>query len=135
MNLRIVVEFLQLPVLRYRAEYVDTILDRAGASGVMYLGDMDPKGILIPAMVDRARGEAGLPRVMPAIPLYSRLLTHGVVRPLSGDVSETAREATLEWLGEELGLQVLALWRQGGWIPQESLGAEALATILGKADR
>jgi hypothetical protein len=63
------------------------------------------------------------------------LLTHGVVRPLTGGVSETAREAAPEWLGEELAQQVLALWRQGGWIPQESLGAEALATILDKADR
>lgn len=116
------------------AEYIDTIVERAKATGVMYLGDLDPKGILIPAAVDRARREAGLPGVMPAIPIYFRLLTHGVVRPLTIEMSETAREAALEWLGEELGRQVLALWRQGGWIPQESLGAEALATILGKGD-
>lgn len=117
------------------AEYVDTILDRTRACGVTYLGDLDPKGIVIPATVDRARRDAGLPRVMPAIPIYSWLLTHGVVRPLAGGESEAAREATLEWLGEELAQKVLALWRQGGWIPQESLGAEALAAILGKADR
>ncbi len=117
------------------AEYVDTILDRARASGVMYLGDLDPKGIEIPAKVDRARRNAGLPRVNPAIPVYSWLLTHGVIRPLTGEVPEMACNAALEWLGEDLGQQVLALWRQGGWIPQESLGSEAMAAILSKADK
>lgn len=101
----------------------------------MYLGDLDPKGIVIPAKVDRARRNAGLPRVNPAIPVYSWLLTHGVIRPLTGEVPEMARDAALEWLGEDLGRQVLALWRQGGWIPQESLESEAMAAILGKADR
>lgn len=109
------------------AEYMDTIVERAKATGVMYLGDLDPKGILIPAMVDRARRDAGLSPIMPARTIYSWLLSHGVVRSLAGTVSEAAHEAALAWLGEEMGRDVLRLWSQGGWIPQESLGAEALA--------
>lgn len=109
------------------AEYVDTIVERAKAAGVMYLGDLDPKGIVIPATVDRARRDVGLSPIMPARAIYSWLLSHGIVRSLAGTVSDAAHEAALAWLGEEMGQDVLRLWSQGRWIPQESLGAEALA--------
>jgi len=108
------------------AEYIDAILDRAKATEVMYLGDLDPKGIQIPATVGQARQKAALPPVTPAWKIYSWLLDHGTTRPLATDVSETARNATLAWLGDEMGERVIALWGQGHCIPQESLGTEAL---------
>lgn len=110
------------------AEYVDTILDRAKATGVMYLGDLDPRGVLIPATVDHARQKADLPPVTPARAVYAWLLARGITRPLVANIPEVAREAALAWLGDEMGRRVIALWGQGYWIPQESLGSEALET-------
>lgn len=110
------------------AEYLDIILNRAKANEVMYLGDLDPRGIVIPATVDRVRRDAGLPPIMPAIDLYFWLLSRGVTRPLVSEVPDTACDAALAWLGEEMGQDVIALWSGGSWIPQESLGTEVLAT-------
>lgn len=36
-----------------------------------------------------------------------------------------------DWLGVELGADLTALWDSGHWIPQESLGFEALTHGLG----
>lgn len=115
------------------AEHIDEISNRSRASEVLYLGDLDPDGVLIPHGADAARRKAGLPPVQPATQLYKWLLDNGTRRALPS-VSDAACAAAMSWLGEELGRRVVDLWREGFWIPQESLSGGLIAGAVSSSE-
>jgi hypothetical protein len=103
------------------------VLREVHGSGALYLGDLDVKGVRIPAEFNAApRGDS--PQVQPAIELYAWLLANGARRE-KVECKEGSRAQAEAWLGPELGGQLCAVWQEGRWIPQESLGFEQLHGI------
>lgn len=100
------------------------VLREVGGHGVLYLGDLDTKGLRIPADFNRSVRE-GSPKVFPALDWYSWLLARGRRRKKPECAAGSRAEADA-WLGPELGVLVHALWQAEEWIPQESLGFEEL---------
>ncbi|MDO8942648.1 MAG: DUF2220 family protein, partial [Desulfobacterales bacterium] len=100
------------------------VLREVDGIGALYLGDLDVKGVRIPAEFNAApRGDS--PLVQPAMELYAWLLANGLRREKSECRGGTLIHAT-NWLGAELGEKVHAMWQEGRWIPQEALGLEQL---------
>jgi hypothetical protein len=100
------------------------VLREVDGIGALYLGDLDVKGVRIPAEFKAApRGDS--PLVQPASELYAWLLANRPRRAKSECRGGTLNQATT-WLGAELGEKVHAMWREGRWIPQEALGLEQL---------
>lgn len=108
---------------------LDDVLGQVQGRGIEYLGDIDPAGIGIPSEVDAERMRAGLPRLMPATEFYAWLLEKGVRRPLEEDVTEPRRASVLRWLPHDIAHGIIALFGEMRWIPQESLGYEALLAV------
>lgn len=104
-------------------------LNDVDAKGAEYLGDLDPKGILIPQDFNRTSAPDE-PKVRPALDLYRWLLHNGRRREKPGCLNAEDLLAT-NWLGAGLGAELADIWRQGLWIPQEGLGYEQLADWQG----
>ena len=100
------------------------VLHEVGGAGVEYLGDLDPKGIRIPAEFNRCAA-AGEPRVIAALRFYRWLLANGGRRE-KADCLNAEQTFALEWLGDAAA-EFIQLWGQGLWIPQEALGHEQLS--------
>lgn len=105
---------------------LDQVLREVEGIGAEYLGDLDPTGIRIPLDFNRSIGPGDTP-VAPALEFYGWLLAHGMRRtktlePEHGSTASVARE----WLGLELGENLVKLWAGGHWVPQEALGFEVL---------
>jgi hypothetical protein len=92
------------------------------ANGVLYFGDVDPAGILIPLRFNEVSEQP----VFPAQDLYQFAIAHGSrkspVLRVAGD-----EMAVRQWL-PGLEEQIRTLWEAGHWVPQESLGTEQLFT-------
>ncbi len=88
-----------------------------------YFGDLDPEGTLILARL-RDRD----PRVAPCRELYAGLLgRRHLARPLGAGAAADPAVVHRAFQGcGELADEVLALFQEGLWIPQEALGLEAL---------
>lgn len=100
------------------------VLREVGGTRVEYFGDLDPKGVSIPALFNKSvRNSSAL--VAPATEFYRCMLESGVRRPLASAYSQPY-PAWHNWLGDELGGKVYSLWHDGHWIPQESIGIEFL---------
>jgi hypothetical protein len=97
---------------------------------IRYFGDLDAKGLRIPADADRVRGP-DLPHVRPAARLYERLLEVGVAATAPPVSAETASQL-VTWLPPALRNDVAALLRAGGRMAQEAVGHKALRTWLGE---
>ncbi|WP_174875154.1 DUF2220 family protein [Vogesella oryzae] len=104
------------------------VLDEVGGVGAEYLGDLDPKGIAIPLELNAA-AEPGCPHVAPAIEHYKWLLEYGVLRERASQMAEGVHKQAADWLGDSLGNSLCDLWSNGFWIPQESLGFQALMAL------
>ncbi len=91
---------------------------------IEYLGDLDPKGMHIPLDFNRLAENWGV-GVSPAVGWYDWLLERGRQRTKPGG-QITLDESAVRWLGEQMGTKLMGLWREGLWIPQESLGYEQL---------
>lgn len=104
-------------------DHVDNIIDPTGACSIHYFGDIDPKGISIPARVSKARVERSLRPIDPAIALYQWLLDHGIHRDL---VKKKQPNLPDGWLPDSLSGQVKDLFISNNWLPQEALGYEEL---------
>lgn len=104
------------------------VLDEVGGVGAEYLGDLDPKGITIPLEFN-ATAEPGCPHVAPAIEYYKWLLEYGVLRERTSKMGEDVHKQAAGWLSDSLGNSLAELWRNGFWIPQESLGFQALMAM------
>lgn len=100
--------------------YIDIIRSRLGAGDIEYFGDLDPSGVRIPAAVDRARRDLGLPGLLPAESLYRWLLDHGRPTPMLRSTEKGPVDGLL-WLGEALAERVKALFQGGERIAQEAL--------------
>lgn len=103
------------------------VLREVDGIGALYLGDLDVKGVRIPAEFNAApRGDS--PPVQPASELYTWLLANGLRREKS-ECSDGTLVQAATWLGVELGEKVHAMWQEGRWIPQEALGLEQLLQV------
>ncbi|TCC51517.1 hypothetical protein E0H73_41100 [Kribbella pittospori] len=99
---------------------------------IVYFGDIDLKGLQIPAAADlNARG-AGLPEVAPALPLYELLFQHAHRRPADRVAPDLAGRAS-QWLGH-LAEHASAALTIGYRLPQEAVGYELLSSHLGILD-
>ncbi|AXW60595.1 hypothetical protein CJO94_00040 [Ralstonia solanacearum] len=105
------------------------VLREVAGSNVLYLGDLDPKGIGIPLDFNGSVASGEL-KVEPAMEWYEWLLSHG--RRREGKVLFTSdhSESASHWLGKALGEELARLWQTKHWIPQEALGFEQLGAFL-----
>jgi hypothetical protein len=110
---------------RLTGRALQQVLHEVAGSGAEYLGDVDPKGVRIPGEFNRS-AEVGSPRVRPAEGFYRWLLAHGVRRHRPECASFDAASVR-EWIGVELAVQIVELWQNEYWVPQESLGFEHLS--------
>jgi len=91
---------------------------------IWYFGDLDMRGLAIPALASATASAAGLPPVRPALPLYAALLDHGRKGP-SAAVAEDAAAAATAWLGS-LADQAAVVLTTGHRLAQEAVGLELL---------
>lgn len=105
------------------------VLEEVNGVGAEYLGDLDPKGIAIPLEFNAA-AEPGSPLIVPAMEFYTWLIEYGVLRERTSEMQAEARRIlATTWLGSTLGGALADLWNEGYWIPQESLGFQALSSM------
>ena len=112
---------------------IDEVLKEVRASEIEYFGDLDLPGLEIPVRFNEARVSAQSGTALPASRLYAWLITHGIRRRCDSDTVRSRAEV-LQWLPEALQLPASELFGRGQWIPQESLGTEALITHFHKVD-
>jgi hypothetical protein len=94
------------------------------ARPVLYFGDLDPQGLLIPQEASACAQDADLPAVEPHLWSYRQLLTLGAGRgqPWKGEPPSATRS---DWLGE-LADPVRQLFASGHRLAQEHVGWEFL---------
>ncbi len=99
---------------------------RQTVTRVVYFGDLDLRGLQIPASASRTAHDAGLPPVEPATSLYTALLDVG--RPQTTTrISETTASDATAWLPAHLRQPVHDLLTAGQRLAQEHIGAQHLA--------
>jgi len=107
------------------SDRIEGIVEPLNASVIHYFGDIDPKGISIPARVNKARIEKGLQPILPAINLYVWLLKNGIQRPI---LKGKQHKYITGWLPEYLEEKIDQLFSEDKWLPQEALGITELQT-------
>jgi hypothetical protein len=111
-------------------EHLDHIASLSGAVGLRYLGDLDVRGLEIPARADRRRVAAGLAPLEPERCWYRWLLEHGLRCPTSSTSLSVATETLCaDWMGGEDWPAMRTLLRSAQRIPQEALGLEVLESL------
>lgn len=97
-----------------------------GPRRLLYFGDLDPQGLLIPQEASGQAQAAGLPAVEPHLWSYRQLLTLGAGRgqPWEGDPPSTT---LCDWLGD-LASPARDLFAAGQRLAQEHVGWEYLST-------
>jgi Wadjet anti plasmid transformation system JetA-like protein len=101
---------------------------------IAYFGDVDARGLRIPADASRVGAAAGLPEIRPAVRLYERLLRVGIRAPASPVTAETAGQLAA-WLPATLRPEVEAMLVRGERMAQEAVGSNALRSLLAEARR
>lgn len=101
-------------------------------SFVGYFGDLDPPGLRF-AAAGAAVSANGLPRMEPHRLLYAWLLQRGRVQPRTDRASWPAEG--LAWLGTRLAARVQQVLGDEGWLAQEWVGLELLASSAAWASR
>lgn len=97
---------------------------------ILYFGDLDLRGLQIPASASRTAQAERLPAVEPATYLYEALLEMG--QPQTGKrVSDSTADTAVEWLPEHLRIPAHRLLTSGKRLAQEHIGAAYLATHAG----
>jgi hypothetical protein len=91
-------------------------------SDVRYFGDIDRVGLRVPANASTVAVDSGLPPVLPAVALYSALLTVGRPRPGQPKVSETDAKQLVDWLDPIHREPVTRLLVDGHRLAQEAVG-------------
>jgi hypothetical protein len=105
-----------------------------GVKEICYFGDLDRPGLEIPITANQVAVEAGLPPVVPAVGLYTRLLRYGKPRPDERVDPECAGRLT-SWLPSECREQAAELLINGHRMAQEGVGTELLHTDMSWATR
>ena len=106
---------------------LELVTELTGASGLLYLGDLDPPGLEIPTGVNRERRARGLAPLEPHCGLYRWLLRHGRRRRSDAGAKRRAPLDLSDWLPGDIAAGLADLWASGEMIPQESFGTEQLA--------
>lgn len=91
---------------------------------IVYFGDVDLKGLQIPAAANASANQAGLPAVVPAFPLYELLFDAHYRRPAKRVSVDVAAEAAA-WL-DPLAERARDALIEGFRLPQEAVGYELL---------
>lgn len=112
--------------------FADLCEELGGARPVLYFGDLDPAGLLIPHRANAAARAAGLPAIEPHLWSYRRLLELGASRDqtLAGEAPADAR---CDWLGE-LAEPARELFARKQRLAQELVGWEFLRTRVSDGD-
>lgn len=94
-----------------------------------YFGDLDTRGLEIPASGAHLAGQLGLPRLTAAAGLYRLLLEHG--RPAPAETRPDAHRVTraVGWLPAALRPHAQAVLAAGERLAQEAVGLELLTTV------
>ncbi|MEU4576864.1 hypothetical protein [Nonomuraea sp. NPDC023979] len=93
---------------------------------IVYFGDVDLQGLQIPAAASASAVLAGLPAVVPALPLYELLFAAGRERPAAPVPADSAARVSA-WLGLLAG-RARNVLVSGIRLPQEAVGYELLST-------
>lgn len=107
---------------------IDEVLNAVGSNSVEYFGDLDVPGLMIPVRFNQSERRSQLCSIEPAVNFYTWLLSHGIRRP-SDSSRPRIPQAALDWLPPSLRDSIHELFSSNQWIPQESLGTEALASM------
>lgn len=102
-----------------------TARQRSDASHIEYFGDLDPAGLRIPYVLNEGLVKLGAPPMRPATLLYELLLSRGIRRPMT-DRKRRPVASELDWLPENLRVQVANVFKSDLWLPQEGLGLDVL---------
>jgi hypothetical protein len=95
---------------------------------VAYFGDVDARGLAIPANAAVIAARDGLPPVVPATGLYELLFAVGRPQPGQPQLSAGDAHERTAWLGPDLARRAEILLRDGTRLAQESVRAEHLRT-------
>lgn len=116
------------------AFFADLREEGVAPSEIRYFGDLDRRGLEVPADASLVAGELGLPAIRPAVALYARLLGTSHRRSAEPLDEETADEI-VSWLPASLAPEARGLLIEGVAIRQEALGLEVLQADLEWASR
>ena len=94
---------------------------------VLYFGDVDARGLSIPAVADRVASACGLPVVEPAEGLYRLLFALGTPGPATKAESSPVAERLSAWLPLEFRVRARELLTSGQRLAQEAVGLEVLS--------
>jgi hypothetical protein len=92
-----------------------------------YFGDLDVKGLLIPAAASEALSAAGLCSLLPHLGCYKRLLRRSSEISLPSGASISLPQECRRWLGEEISVQAETWLQRGIRLAQELIGLEELS--------
>lgn len=105
---------------------LDQVFSETEASGAEYFGDLDQRGLSIPADFNAKRRAMGRPEIAPAEKFYAWLLTNGKRQFLGDSVRLTTSGSGLDWLPARLHTETAAMLEARLRIAQECLGYEVL---------
>jgi hypothetical protein len=97
-----------------------------GERSVLYFGDLDPQGLLIPQVASARAHAAGLPAVSPHLWSYQHLLALGRGQPWEG---EPPSSTLCDWL-ETCAEPARQLFASGQRLAQERIGWEFLKGVV-----
>jgi hypothetical protein len=105
---------------------IDELAEELGADQLLYFGDLDPKGLAIPARANVWQRTRGIRPIAPAHALYQALLQTAQLANHPATGRDKLNENHLEWLPKDLHAPVRLMLNQGRRIPQEYIGTEWL---------
>lgn len=109
---------------QFSAVVTSVTLLRPTPTRIRYFGDLDLRGLEIPARAAAGAVAAGLPPVLPAAALYEALFAHGLPAE-TAPVADSAAATAAAWLGP-LAAPAAALLGEGRRMAQEAVGLELL---------
>lgn len=104
---------------------IEQVLRETKGSGAEYFGDLDARGLAIPADFTARRKASGMPGVRPAERFYAWLLANGKTQAVEGQVKRLS-QSSVDWLPSPLRTRGRALIESKSRIAQECLGYEVL---------
>jgi hypothetical protein len=113
--------------------YIDDIFaELGGPRAIVYFGDLDPRGLLIPQIASGRASSLGLPAVEPHLWSYRQLfsISAGTTQPWEG---EPPSSTLCDWMGN-MAEPVRRLFNAAQRIPQEYVGWAFLKGVSGLAN-
>ena len=109
-------------------------LSAMAPTAIVYFGDLDGRGLLVPIRAGELGARSGLPTIRPATGLYSLLLEHGR-EGQSAPVAEEAADTLVGWLDARHRPAVRSLLVRGRRLAQEAVGTDLLTSLDLVGDR